>query len=102
MPEMPEVAALAGVLDEKLSGKVIAAGHLVSFSALKTFKIGLDALAGLEIDGVTHIVASKELRVCSKDSESLNTYKVLLTSVVVLVHLFTFVSRSLLTNCTYG
>ncbi|HJE51915.1 MAG TPA: Fpg/Nei family DNA glycosylase [Tessaracoccus flavescens] len=53
MPEMPEVAALAGVLDEKLSGKVIAAGHLVSFSALKTFKIGLDALAGLEIDGVT-------------------------------------------------
>ena len=32
---------------------MIAAGHLVSFSALKTYKIPLTALAGLEIDGVT-------------------------------------------------
>ena len=52
MPEMPEVAALAAALDERLRGHSIAAGHLVSFSALKTFKIPLDALAGLEVDGV--------------------------------------------------
>lgn len=52
MPEMPEVAALAAALDEQLRGRSIAAGHLVSFSALKTFKIPLDALAGLEVDGV--------------------------------------------------
>lgn len=54
MPEMPEVAALASALDDKLRGRVIAEGHLVSFSALKTYRIGLEALAGLEIDGVTH------------------------------------------------
>ncbi len=52
MPEMPEVAAIAAALDERLRGHSIAAGHLVSFSALKTFKIPLDALAGLEVDGV--------------------------------------------------
>ena len=52
MPEMPEVAALAAALSERLRGHSIAAGHLVSFSALKTFKIPLDALAGLEVDGV--------------------------------------------------
>ena len=53
MPEMPEVAALAENLDQRLRGATIASGHLVSFSALKTFQIPLDALAGLEIDGVT-------------------------------------------------
>ena len=47
MPELPEVAALAGALDERLRGRVIAAGHLVSFAALKTFRIPLEALAGL-------------------------------------------------------
>lgn len=53
MPELPEVAALAGALDERLRGRVIAAGHLVSFAALKTFKIPLEALAGLEVAGVS-------------------------------------------------
>ena len=53
MPEMPEVAALAENLDQRLRGATVASGHLVSFSALKTFQIPLDALAGLEIDGVT-------------------------------------------------
>ena len=53
MPEMPEVAAVASALDDKLRGRVIASGHLVSFSALKTFRIGLEALAGLETDRVT-------------------------------------------------
>lgn len=52
MPELPEVAALTSALDAKLRGRVIAAGHLVSFSALKTFRVPLEALAGLEIDGV--------------------------------------------------
>ncbi|MFT3888572.1 MAG: DNA-formamidopyrimidine glycosylase family protein [Arachnia sp.] len=53
MPEMPEVAAVVDILDEKMRGKVIAAGHLMAFSALKTFRIGLDALAGLEVGGVS-------------------------------------------------
>ncbi|MHA6513677.1 Fpg/Nei family DNA glycosylase [Tessaracoccus sp. Z1128] len=53
MPELPEVAALAGALDERLRGRVVAAGHLVSFSALKTYRIPLDALAGLEVERVT-------------------------------------------------
>ena len=53
MPEMPEVAAVAAELDAKMRGKTIAAGHLVAFSALKTFRIGLDALAGLEVSSVT-------------------------------------------------
>ena len=53
MPELPEVAALAGALDERLRGRVIAAGHLVSFAALKTFRIPLEALAGLEVGGVS-------------------------------------------------
>ena len=53
MPEMPEVAALAATLDERLRGRTIASGHFVSFSALKTFQIPLDALAGLEVDSVT-------------------------------------------------
>ncbi|HMR49309.1 MAG TPA: DNA-formamidopyrimidine glycosylase family protein [Arachnia sp.] len=52
MPELPEVAGVAAYLDAKLSGKAIASGRLVSFSALKTFAVPLDALAGLEIDGV--------------------------------------------------
>ena len=53
MPEMPEVAAVAGQLDALLRGRTIASGHLVSFSALKTYRIPLDALAGLEIDTVS-------------------------------------------------
>ncbi|MBB1510719.1 DNA-formamidopyrimidine glycosylase family protein [Tessaracoccus sp. MC1756] len=53
MPELPEVAALAAALDEKLRERIITEGHLVSFAALKTFRIGLDALAGLEVTGVT-------------------------------------------------
>ena len=53
MPELPEVAALAAGLDTKLRGQAIAAGHLTSFAALKTYAPPLDALAGLEVDGVT-------------------------------------------------
>jgi len=52
MPELPEVAGIAAQLEDKLSGKAIASGHLVAFSALKTFAVPLEALAGLEVDGV--------------------------------------------------
>lgn len=53
MPEMPEIHALVRFLDERLRGKVVAAGHLASFHALKTFDPPLEALVGLDIDGVT-------------------------------------------------
>jgi len=53
VPELPEVAAVAAALHDKTQGRVIAEGHLVSFAALKTFRIGLDALAGLEVGSVT-------------------------------------------------
>lgn len=52
MPELPQVAALAAALDEHTRGRAIAEGQLVSFAALKTFRVGLDALAGLEVSGV--------------------------------------------------
>ncbi len=53
MPEMPEVAALAAALHQRLRGRVVASGHLVSFAALKTFETPLEALVGLELDTVT-------------------------------------------------
>ncbi len=53
MPEMPEVEAIVEQLNERTAGKVVVAGHLVAFSALKTYALGLDALAGMEVSGVT-------------------------------------------------
>ncbi len=53
MPELPEVAALTHALDERARGRVIVAGQLASFSALKTYQPPLEALTGLEIDKVT-------------------------------------------------
>ena len=53
MPEMPEVQAIVEQLDERATGKVVVAGHLIAFSALKTYALGLDALSGLEISGVS-------------------------------------------------
>lgn len=53
MPELPEVQAVVEQLAERTTGKAVAAGHLVAFSALKTYALGLDALAGLEVSGVT-------------------------------------------------
>lgn len=53
MPELPEVQALVDELDRRLTGKVIAAGHLVAFSVLKTYAPPLDALAGLEVERVS-------------------------------------------------
>ncbi|RMB62370.1 Fpg/Nei family DNA glycosylase [Tessaracoccus antarcticus] len=53
MPELPEVQAIVEQLGDRLPGRVIAAGHLIAFSALKTYSPGLEALAGLEISGVS-------------------------------------------------
>ncbi|MFV0430452.1 MAG: Fpg/Nei family DNA glycosylase [Arachnia sp.] len=52
MPELPEVHAITRILDRRLTGNTIAAGHLVWFSVLKTYDPPLEALAGLEITGV--------------------------------------------------
>lgn len=52
MPELPEVEALRGFLDEKLTGRSIARVHLVAFSVLKTFEMPLESLLGLEVSGV--------------------------------------------------
>ncbi|MGJ6980558.1 Fpg/Nei family DNA glycosylase [Aestuariimicrobium soli] len=52
MPELPEVEALRGFLTDKLVGRTVARTWLVAFSALKTHTPPLEALHGLEIDGV--------------------------------------------------
>ena len=52
MPELPEVEALRGFLDERLRGRSAARVHLTAFSALKTFELPLESLLGLEIDAV--------------------------------------------------
>lgn len=52
MPELPEVEALRGFLADACVGKTVARTELVAFTALKTFRIPLGALNGLEVDGV--------------------------------------------------
>jgi formamidopyrimidine-DNA glycosylase len=52
MPELPEVTALVVDLGSRLVGREIKRLDIVSFSALKTFEISVDALAGRRIDGV--------------------------------------------------
>ncbi len=53
MPELPEVEAIVGQLAARSAGKVVVAGHLVAFSALKTYALGLESLSGLEVSSVT-------------------------------------------------
>lgn len=53
MPELPEVQGLVDFLDERISGQVVEALELVSFTVLKTFDPPPQALAGAPIDGVT-------------------------------------------------
>ncbi len=53
MPELPEVTALAADLGARLDGRVVARLEVVSFSALKTFEIPVDALAWQTVSGVT-------------------------------------------------
>ena len=52
MPELPEVESLRRFLEPRLTGRTIARVHLAAFSALKTVRPPLEALLGLEIDGV--------------------------------------------------
>lgn len=53
MPELPEVEALRGFLDDHCVGKVVADTQLVAFACLKTFDPPLSALAGLEVERTT-------------------------------------------------
>jgi formamidopyrimidine-DNA glycosylase len=53
VPELPEVTALAADLGARLDGRVVARLEVVSFSALKTFEIPVDALAWQTVSGVT-------------------------------------------------
>lgn len=52
MPEMPEVEALRGFLEERCVGRAVVGTQLVAFSALKTVMPPLDTLHGLEISAV--------------------------------------------------
>lgn len=52
MPELPEVAGLAGFLDEQLRGCVVTKLQIVSFAVLKTADPPFDALEGRTVSGV--------------------------------------------------
>ena len=52
MPELPEVQALAEILDRRLRGRRVAAFTVPSIAALKTYDPPAAALAGREIVGV--------------------------------------------------
>ncbi|MGA2283846.1 MAG: DNA-formamidopyrimidine glycosylase family protein [Candidatus Dormibacteria bacterium] len=52
MPELPEVEALAGILDVRLRGRRIAGLTVASIAALKTYDPPPAALAGREVAGV--------------------------------------------------
>lgn len=51
MPELPEVAALAAGLTERMGGRTITAVRLRSIGALKTYDPPLQALVGHTVDG---------------------------------------------------
>jgi formamidopyrimidine-DNA glycosylase len=53
MPELPEVTALVADLGARLTGRQITRLEILSFSALKTFEISVDALAGQEFTSAT-------------------------------------------------
>ena len=52
MPELPEVAALAGALTDLAAGRVLAGADLAAISVLKTFDPPLDACVGRTMVGV--------------------------------------------------
>ena len=52
MPELPEVAGLAGFLDEQLRSCVVTKLQIVSFAVLKTADPPFDALEGRTVSGV--------------------------------------------------
>ncbi|HVU74650.1 MAG TPA: DNA-formamidopyrimidine glycosylase family protein [Mycobacteriales bacterium] len=53
MPELPEVAALADVLNERAVGRVVVKVWPAAFSVLKTYDPPVDALSGLEVEAVS-------------------------------------------------
>ena len=53
MPELPEVEALVRFLDERTSGRVVAAVEIGAISALKTFAPPPSALVGTTVTGAT-------------------------------------------------
>jgi formamidopyrimidine-DNA glycosylase len=53
MPELPEVEALTGFLDEQVRGHTVEAVQLLSFAALKTYDPPLDAVRGAQLLGCT-------------------------------------------------
>jgi formamidopyrimidine-DNA glycosylase len=52
MPELPEVAALAGFLSEMATGRFVARIDVAAISVLKTYEPPVTALQGLSITGV--------------------------------------------------
>ena len=52
MPELPEVEALVGYLEEKLKGQQIERIEVVAFSALKTFDPPVEAVNGRTVESV--------------------------------------------------
>ncbi len=53
VPELPEVEALTGFLDERVRGRTVEAVQSLSFAAVKTYDPPLDALRGVRLDGCT-------------------------------------------------
>ncbi|MFV2144571.1 DNA-formamidopyrimidine glycosylase family protein [Isoptericola sp. G70] len=53
MPELPEVEALARFLDERTSGRTVAAADVAAIAALKTHDPPVDALVGGTVSGAT-------------------------------------------------
>lgn len=53
MPELPEVAALAADLRQRLQGRAIARIDIAAFSCLKTYDPPITALQGAMVDNVT-------------------------------------------------
>jgi formamidopyrimidine-DNA glycosylase len=53
MPELPEVTALVADLGARLDGREVRRLDIVSFSALKTFEVSVDALVDQTVKGVS-------------------------------------------------
>jgi formamidopyrimidine-DNA glycosylase len=53
MPELPEVTALVADLGARLDGREVRRLDIVSFSALKTFEVSVDALVDQTVKGIS-------------------------------------------------
>ncbi|BDM67806.1 formamidopyrimidine-DNA glycosylase [Streptomyces nigrescens] len=63
MPELPEVEALRGFLEERLAGRAVGRAQLVSVAALKTYDPPLGAVEGQDFQGVARYGKFLALRV---------------------------------------